>query len=196
MKARRFVLLDRDGTVNVERHYLASPDGVELLPNAAAGLRRLRELGFGLIIVTNQSGLGRGYFCQSALDAVHQRLHELLTAERVVLDGIYYCPHTEEAGCCCRKPRAGLALRAAAELGFDPAESIVIGDRPSDLELGWGLGAVSILVRTGYGAASEKMVRAHFVVADLLEAAGVIERYVARCCHPLTGGNAGSRRIG
>jgi len=176
MKARRFVLLDRDGTVNVERHYLAAADGVELLPNAAAGLRRLRALGFGLIVVTNQSGLGRGYFDRPALDAVHERLRQLLTTEGVVLDGIYYCPHTEQAGCCCRKPRPGLALQAAADLGFDPATSFVIGDRPSDIELGQGLGVPTVLVRTGYGAESAKAVQADFVVADLLEAAGVIER--------------------
>jgi D-glycero-D-manno-heptose 1,7-bisphosphate phosphatase len=175
MTARRFVLLDRDGTVNVERHYLAVADGVDLLPNAAAGLRRLRELGFGLVVVTNQSGIGRGYFDQSALDAVHRRLRELLQAEGVVLDGIYCCPHTEQAGCGCRKPRPGLALRAAADLGFDPAESFVIGDRPADIDLGRGLGVPTILVRTGYGAESEKIVKADFVVGDLLEAAVAIE---------------------
>ena len=180
MKTRRFVLLDRDGTVNVERHYLADPDGVELLPNAAAGLRRMRELGFGLILVTNQSGLGRGYFDQPALDAVHQRLHELLKAEGVALDGIYYCPHTEEAGCGCRKPRPGLVLRAAADLGFDPAESFAIGDRPCDIDLGRGLGATTVLVRTGYGAEHAHTVRADFVAADLLEAADLVEKHLAR----------------
>ena len=89
-----------------------------------------------------------------------------------------YCPHTEEAHCCCRKPQPGLALRAAEELGFDSARCFVVGDRPCDIDLGRALGAATVLVRTGYGANTEKVAAPDFVVADLREAAGVLETLV------------------
>jgi D-glycero-D-manno-heptose 1,7-bisphosphate phosphatase len=176
MMSRRFVLLDRDGTINVEREYLARADEVELLPNALAGLSRLRRLGLGLAVVTNQSGLGRGYFDRAALDAIHQRLADLLAIGGVALDGVYVCPHVPEDGCPCRKPEPGLARRAAVELGIDLARAFVIGDKPCDIELGRRVGATTILVRTGYGARVEARgeARPDFVVADLLEAAEVI----------------------
>jgi D-glycero-D-manno-heptose 1,7-bisphosphate phosphatase len=150
--SRRVALLDRDGTVVVERHYLADPEGVELLPRAAEGLRELRRLGFGLVVVTNQSGLSRGYFDRGRLGQIHAQMVQLLAAEDVHLDGIYVCPHLPEDACGCRKPRPGLVLQAAASLGFDPSASIVVGDKLCDIELGAAVGARSFLVRTGYGA--------------------------------------------
>ena len=90
--SKRFVILDRDGTVIVERHYLSDPAQVELLPNAVEGLRHMRELGFGLVLVTNQSGIGRGYFSEAQLTQIHDRLRAALKAEGLTLDGIYYCP--------------------------------------------------------------------------------------------------------
>ena len=119
MSQRRFVLLDRDGTLIVERNYLSDPDQVELIPGAAAGLRRLAARGLGLVLVTNQSGIGRGFFDAARLAEIHERLTALLRAERVELDGIYVCPHHPDQACDCRKPRPALVLRAAAELGFD-----------------------------------------------------------------------------
>jgi D-glycero-D-manno-heptose 1,7-bisphosphate phosphatase len=170
---RRFVLLDRDGTVNVERHYLSRPEEVELLPNALSGLHRLRELGLGLAVVTNQSGIGRGYFDLNALDAVHARLKELLAAGGIVLDGIFVCPHVDADGCSCRKPLPGLVHRAAHELQFDPAQAFVIGDKAVDVGLGRAVGGTTLLVTTGYGAATlaAGTVQPDYVVADLLEAA-------------------------
>jgi D-glycero-D-manno-heptose 1,7-bisphosphate phosphatase len=178
MKPRRFALLDRDGTLNAEKCYLASPDELELLPGTAAGLRHLARLGLGLVVVTNQSGVGRGYFQQSVVDAVHVRLRELLQQEGVILDGIFVCPHTGEDGCDCRKPKPGLALLAAEQLGFDSATAFVIGDKACDVELGRAIGATTILVRTGYGAQTEAngQTKADFVVGDLQEAAREIER--------------------
>ena len=154
MGQRRFVLLDRDGTLIVERHYLSDPDQVELIPGAAAGLRRLRERGLGLAVVTNQSGIGRGFFDAARLAEIHQRLIEMLRAERVELDGIYFCPHHPDEACGCRKPQPALALRAAAELGFDATRAFVVGDMASDVALGRALGATTLLVRTGHGAAT------------------------------------------
>jgi D-glycero-D-manno-heptose 1,7-bisphosphate phosphatase len=179
VKGRRFILLDRDGTVIVERHYLSDPTQVELLPGAAEGLRALGGMGLGLAIVTNQSGIGRGYFDRVRLEAIHHRMNELLAAEGVVLDGIYYCPHTPEDACGCRKPAVGLALQAAMDHGFDPVTAFVIGDKRCDVDLGHNLGAKSILVRTGYGAreAQQPDLQADHICHNLVEAAQVIAEY-------------------
>jgi D-glycero-D-manno-heptose 1,7-bisphosphate phosphatase len=116
VNGRPFAILDRDGTIIHERHYLSEPSQVELLPGAAAGLRQLRALGFGLVIVTNQSGLSRGFFDWTRLSQIHARLSQLLAAEDVRLDGIFVCPHLPEHDCRCRKPRPALVTRAAAAL--------------------------------------------------------------------------------
>ena len=103
--AKRYVLLDRDGTIIVDKHYLADPAEVELLPGAAKGLRQIQRLGYGLILITNQSGVGRGKFTTETVDAVHEELVRQLKCEGINLDGIYYCPHVPEDDCNCRKPR-------------------------------------------------------------------------------------------
>jgi D-glycero-D-manno-heptose 1,7-bisphosphate phosphatase len=179
---RRFVLLDRDGTVIVERNYLSDPDQVELIPGAAEALRRLAARGLGLVLVTNQSGIGRGYFDEARLAEIHQRLTGLLRAERIQLDGIYVCPHHPDQDCACRKPRTALALRAAEELGFDAAACFVVGDMASDVQLGRALGATTLLVRTGHGAAAlaSGAPGADYVVADLAAAADRIEALLDR----------------
>jgi D-glycero-D-manno-heptose 1,7-bisphosphate phosphatase len=173
---KRFVALDRDGTIIVERHYLSSPDQVELLPAATAGLRAMRDLGLGLIIVTNQSAVGRGYFDMAQLERVHDRLRELLAAKDLALDGIYVCPHLPADGCRCRKPSPGLLEQAAMDHGFNCRDCFVIGDKPCDIGLGQAVGATTLLVRTGYGAECEASgeVSPDYVVNDLLEAAGKI----------------------
>lgn len=173
---RRYVILDRDGTVNFERRYLSRVDQVELLPNAAAGLRRMREAGFGLVLVTNQSGISRGFFDYARLAQIHTCLLQLLRSEGVTIDGIFVCPHLPTDNCHCRKPRTGLIERAAAELGFSPAESYVIGDKPCDIDMGRRAGAKTILVRTGYGAHYEQQgIDADLIVDDLLAAAEQID---------------------
>jgi D-glycero-D-manno-heptose 1,7-bisphosphate phosphatase len=181
--ARRYVLLDRDGTIIVERNYLSDPDQVELIPGAAEGLRTLSRMGLGLLIVTNQSGIGRGYFDAARLAEVHERMCGLFADRGVALDGIYVCPHAPEDGCACRKPRAGLITRAAAEHGFEPAEAFVVGDKASDIALGRQVGACTFLVRTGYGAQHEtaERTRPDYVVDDLFEATRIIGRLVRRC---------------
>lgn len=181
MTQRQFILLDRDGTINEERHYLSDPNDLELLPLVADGLRSLAQKGFGLVVITNQSAIGRGLFDQSRLTLIHQRLSDLLSAEGVKLDGIYFCPHTPEDDCQCRKPRTGLVEIAARELNFNPQDSFVIGDKPCDIELGHGVGATTILVRTGYGAQfpDDAIIQPDFVVDDMTEAAEVIEDLLA-----------------
>lgn len=178
MTQRRFVVLDRDGTINVERQYLSDPGQVELIPGAANALRQLRAMGLGLAVVTNQSAVGRGFFDEAHLGLIHQRLCELLEVEGVYLDGIYFCPHIPEDNCPCRKPRSGLLKLAAQELKFDPQECFVIGDKAIDIELGQQVGATTFLVRTGYGAqmASEVTIAPDYVVDDVWDAAQVIKR--------------------
>jgi D-glycero-D-manno-heptose 1,7-bisphosphate phosphatase len=177
MSPRRFVLLDRDGTLIVEKHYLSDPDQVELIEGAADGLRRLAARGLGLVIVTNQSGIGRGYFDAARVSEVHARMLRELRAEGVELDGIFVCPHHPDEQCACRKPRTGLVLQAAAELGFEPSRAFVVGDMASDVGLGRALGATTLLVRTGHGAATlaRGEARPHHVVEDFREAAQRIE---------------------
>jgi D-glycero-D-manno-heptose 1,7-bisphosphate phosphatase len=153
---RPFILLDRDGTLNVEKHYLSDPDQLELYPGTAAALKRLRALGYGLAVLTNQSGIGRGYFGLDTVEKVHQRLRELLAAEGASVDGIYICPHGPDEACDCRKPLPGLARQAMAQFGFDPKQAVMIGDKAADIGVGKAIGAKTILVRTGWGADAEK----------------------------------------
>ena len=173
---KRFALLDRDGTINVERHYLSDPDQIELLPNAAEGLAELRRLGLGLAIVTNQSGVARGLFDEARLEQIHDRLRQLLRASGVELDAIVCCTHHPDEGCPCRKPLPGLVEAVARDRGFSPASAFVIGDKPCDVDLGRAVGATTLLVRTGYGQrhATNAAVRPNYVVDDLLHAARVI----------------------
>ena len=182
MSARRYVILDRDGTLIYERNYLSDPAGVELLPGVATGLRRMAALGLGLVVVTNQSGIARGYFSEATLSKIHQRMEELLASEGVRLDGIYYCPHAPDDACACRKPLTGLVEKAALTHGFLPAESFVIGDKPCDVDLGLNVGATTFLVDTGYGAklTPAERDRAAYTSANLEDAASVIEKLCAQ----------------
>ncbi len=177
---QRYVLLDRDGTINVERHYLSDPEEFELLPGALEGLKRLHFAGLGLIVVSNQSAVGRGYFDQDRLEAIHQKMKELLKREGIMLSGVYFCPHQPDDHCECRKPEVGLGRRAAAELGFDLKQSFVIGDKETDIVFGKHLGARTLLVLTGYGKEVERRGQhgADYVVDDLREAASVIIRHL------------------
>jgi len=185
MKQRRFVILDRDGTIIVERHYLSDPRLVELLPGTANGLRHMQELGLGLVVITNQSAIRRGFFDEARLNLIHQRMYELLKAEGISLDALYFCPHVPEDDCSCRKPRTGLIELAAKELGFDPQNCFVIGDKACDVELGQRVGAATFLVCTGYGAraASSMTVHPDYVVDDLWAVSQIIHQVLE------TGGN-------
>src|SRR5512142_813540 len=115
---RRFVVLDRDGTIIRESSYLADPGRIELIPGAPGALRGHMDMRLGLAVITNQSGVGRGLFSEEELDRMHARLREILDGEGVRLDGIYYCPHKPADDCSCRKPAIGLLSQASEELGF------------------------------------------------------------------------------
>jgi D-glycero-D-manno-heptose 1,7-bisphosphate phosphatase len=174
---RRFVLLDRDGTINEDRDHLVDPKEVELIPGAARAIRTLREeLGAGVVCLTNQADVGRGRLAPAALEAIHGRLEALLESEGARLDAILVCPHRPEDGCGCRKPAPGLAVRAAAIFGFDPSSAFVVGDHAGDMGLGRAIGATTILVLTGHGAEELGRARpvADHVALDLEAAADII----------------------
>jgi histidinol-phosphate phosphatase family protein len=167
----RAVILDRDGTIIVDHGYLDDPERVQFLPHALEGLRLWQSHGHPLVIVSNQSGIGRGVLSPAQVEAVNARLLQMTQAADVRIDGLYFCPHAPEAGCACRKPATQLVLEAAAQLHFDPAHSVVVGDKSSDIELGRRLQALTMLVSADGRAADGLWVEPHFVVRDLLEAA-------------------------
>ena len=156
----RAVFLDRDGTLVEEVPYLHRPEQVALLPGAAAAMRALADAGFALVVVTNQAGVARGHYGEAAVAATHRRLAELLAAEDVALDGIWYCPHHPEGqvpayarACPGRKPRPGMLHAAAAALALDLGRSWLIGNHPDDAAAAQAAGATPLFVTTGDGAA-------------------------------------------
>jgi D-glycero-D-manno-heptose 1,7-bisphosphate phosphatase len=156
MTLKRYIFLDRDGTLNEEKDYLGDPDQLFLYPKVGKALYQLQEKGFGLIVVTNQSGIGRGYFTGETVQLIHQKLIDLLAIESVKLDAIYLCPHHPDFDCDCRKPKMGMITQAQKDFHFVPKQCFVIGDKAADINLAKTMGAFSILVRTGWGAQTEK----------------------------------------
>lgn len=154
---KRAVFLDRDGTLNVDRNYLSDPAQLELIPGVGPALRRLMDAGFLLFIVTNQSGIGRGYYTLANMHAVNERLCAELAKDGVRFEKIYFAPEAPEQPSRGRKPSPQFLFDARDEFNLDLAQSYMIGDKLIDLECGWNAGVrKSILVRTGYGAEMEK----------------------------------------
>jgi D-glycero-D-manno-heptose 1,7-bisphosphate phosphatase len=170
---RRAVFLDRDGTVIEEGHFIASPEQVRLLPGASSAIRALREAGYAVVVVTNQSGIARGLFTEEEYDGVEARVNELLARDGAMIEATYHCPHHPDFSgpCDCRKPELALYRAAERDLHLDLAASWLVGDRPADVEAASRLGARAILVRTGYGTEHERAVAADILVADDLGAA-------------------------
>jgi D-glycero-D-manno-heptose 1,7-bisphosphate phosphatase len=140
------VFIDRDGTINVDGPYLSDPDKFRMYPGVGKGVKRLKDAGFKIIVVTNQSGIARGYFTEDDLAAVHNRMKEEFARFGVSLDGIYYCPHHPDEGCNCRKPEPGLLLKATADHEIDTARSYMVGDKQLDMIAGAKIGAQTLLV--------------------------------------------------
>lgn len=178
------VFLDRDGTVIQERGYLNHPDALELISGAADAVALLNRSGFKIIVVSNQSGVARGYFPEDLLQSLHQKMSALLAKRGARLDAIYYCPHHPCAGeppyrkdCDCRKPKTGMLERAAEEFPIDVAQSYLVGDKMSDMQTAKNAGCKAVLVMTGYGKGEWEFNRARvpsapdYIAADLLDAA-------------------------
>ena len=177
------VFLDRDGTISEEVGYLNHISRFRIFPFVPAAIRRLNERGLLVFVITNQSGVGRGYYPDSLVHAVHDLMTIQLADVGAYLDGIYYCPHISADVCACRKPSPGMLDQAAAEHAVDLMRSFVVGDRHSDVELAHRVGARSIMVRTGYGEgeilwhAQEWAIMPDFIAADLTAAADwILER--------------------
>lgn len=179
---RRAVFLDRDGTLIEERNYLSSLEEVRWLPGAVEGLRLLQSRRFALVVVTNQSGVARGYFPRRFVEETHRVMDRYLRRRGIEVAGWYFCPHHPEAGapplrrrCRCRKPAPGMVERAARELGLRLRGSFLVGDSPADLECGRRSGLIPLLVRTGHGPSTLARLReaGRMVVSfpDLLRAA-------------------------
>lgn len=180
---RQAVFVDRDGTLNVEKNYLYRIEDFEFIPGVPEAIRRLRQAGFLVIVVTNQSGVARGYFTLAEVDALHRHIQNELEKSGTRIDGFYVCPHhpTEGVGefrrqCDCRKGEPGLLLRAAAEHGIDLAGSWMVGDKLADVEAGERAGCASLLVLTGYGSEEVQRLPGKRVrcFADFVAAAGSI----------------------
>ncbi len=140
------VFLDRDGTLIPDHGYLDTVAGVTLLPGVGPALRRLADAGFLLVLITNQSGIGRGYFTRELVDAQHRCLAERLAPFGVTLAGIEVCPHGPDTECDCRKPRPGMLRKAARELNVDLARSFMAGDKPGDVAAGRAAGCRTLFI--------------------------------------------------
>lgn len=163
------VFLDRDGTLNEDTGYLRAAAELKLLPGVATSLARLKAAGARLVVVTNQSGVGRGFLSLKDLEALHARLQGLLEAEDAALDAIYFCPHHPDDGCRCRKPARGMVDRAVAELQVDLRRSYLIGDRARDVQLAHVVGAKSVLLVPGpIDEAVKEQLRAERAMPDLI----------------------------
>jgi histidinol-phosphate phosphatase family protein len=175
MPDQPLVLVDRDGTLIEERDYLSDPDQVRFLPGALRGLLRLKRAGYRVVVVSNQSGVGRGFFTKSQMRQVNRRFLAMLKKAQAPLDGLYLCPHAPSAHCACRKPKLGMVKRAARDLGVSWKGSISVGDRPSDVQLGQKTGGLGILVLTGYGKKwAKRSIRPDFIAKDFDRAASRI----------------------
>ena len=181
------VFLDRDGTVNEQMGYINHPSRFVLIPGVIEAIRALNEAGFLTIIVSNQSGVARGYFPETLVEDVHTLLQGLLREKGAYLDGIFYCPHYPRGTvegyrtrCSCRKPGTGLIDQACQSFDIDLPGSYVIGDRYTDIELAQRSKLTGILVKTGYGLGDieyilpQKQVRPHYIARDLSDAVGWI----------------------
>ena len=150
------IVLDRDGVINHDDdEYIKSVDEWQPLPGSLDAIARLSRAGYRVVVVTNQSGVGRGLFDLATLERIHARLRDAVTAAGGRIDGIYYCPHAPTAHCGCRKPKLGLLRDIEADLGLRSWQGVpLVGDKPSDLEMARAIGARGILVRTGKGERS------------------------------------------
>lgn len=145
---RKAVFLDRDGTIARDVPYCPRPEDFELLPGVPEAIRLINESGLLAVVVTNQSGVGRGYFTEETLLRIHHKMVTKLERYEARLDGIYYCPHHPDDGCDCRKPKTALFRKAAADLKIDLSQSFVVGDMPLDIDAGRAIGARTVLVTT------------------------------------------------
>jgi histidinol-phosphate phosphatase family protein len=141
---RKAVFLDRDGTLIVDHGYIYDPEQIELLPDIIPALKTIQSAGYLLIIISNQSGVGRGYCTLEDVEIVNHRLEELLKQNGIKIKGVFYCPHTPEDKCNCRKPKPGMVLHAIKEYKIEPSLSYLVGDKWTDVEAALGAGVIPV----------------------------------------------------
>jgi D,D-heptose 1,7-bisphosphate phosphatase len=140
------VFLDRDGTIARDVHYCSRVEDFEILPGVPQAIRLLNQNGFKVVVITNQSGIARGFFTEETLLQIHEYMIQELAKYSAILDAIFYCPHHPEDGCPCRKPSTGLLSRAAEKLGVNPRNAFVIGDKHTDILTGKAAGCHTVLI--------------------------------------------------
>jgi histidinol-phosphate phosphatase family protein len=145
------LFLDRDGVINQECHYLHDPKDLVMIPGVAEAIATINRRAIPVVVVTNQAGIGRGYYDVAAYESVNRAIAQILSASAAHVDAWYFCPHGPDAGCTCRKPLPGMLLSAARDCGLDLSRSVLVGDKTSDLQAARAAGARTVLVRTGYG---------------------------------------------
>lgn len=179
---RPAVFLDRDGTINVEKNYLYRVEDFVFIPGAPEAIRRLKDAGYLVVVVTNQSGVARGYYSLADVDRLHRHIQGELAKAGTSIDAFYVCPHHPSEGtgafrvdCDCRKPKPGLLRRAAEDLAIDLEASYLVGDKPADIDAARSAGCEPILVLTGYGHASSLQKESSVATAaDIVEAVDII----------------------
>jgi len=170
------VILDRDGTIIVDKDYLTEPSQIEFIPGAVEALRALKEAGFLLVVCTNQSAIARGMMTEEQYREIERAFLGMLKEQGVVIDGSYYCPHLKEGSvekyavaCECRKPKMGMFLKAREELDFNPFSSYAVGDALRDLIPGYQMGMKTVLVKTGKGQRTSEVELVHRFVTHICE---------------------------
>ena len=172
----RAAFIDRDGTIARDVPYCSRPEDLELLPGVSDGIRLLNENGFKVIIITNQSGVARGYFTKDMLERIHNKLEDVLAGSNAHVDAIYYCPHHPDDGCDCRKPNPALIFLAAKEHNIDLERSFFIGDSSQDIEAGYQAKCKTVLIsptRTSEPLQKAK-VKPDFIVSDFMGAVHIL----------------------
>jgi D-glycero-D-manno-heptose 1,7-bisphosphate phosphatase len=174
MKRNRAIFLDRDGVINEDSEaFITHPDQVIIFPTVSQAIRSLREIGFHIIVVSNQSGVGRGLLSEETLADINGKIQEELERDGAKLDGMYHCPHLPTDGCSCRKPKNGMLIQASRDFDIDLYESYMIGDKPSDIACGESSGCSTILTFSGQSRGFEKsefIVYPDYICMDLLSA--------------------------
>lgn len=169
--AESAVFLDRDGTMNKDVPYCSRPEDFHLFPGTARAARLLNEHGYKVIVITNQSGIARGYFTEEMLGLIHQEMLNQLAKENARIDGIYYCPHHPDDNCECRKPKPKMILQAAAEHDIDLKRSFMVGDKPLDIALGQNVGCRTVLIPSDPVDTDSEPCSPDYIAPDLYKAA-------------------------
>lgn len=172
---KKAVFLDRDGVINVDKGYVCKVKDFEFIEGAVNALKKLHNSGYILVIVTNQSGIGRGYFTEEDFQTVNRHMLNLFDEEGIKISKVYFCPHSPKEDCSCRKPNPKFIKDAEMELGIDLKKSYVIGDKTADIKSGADVGCKTILVQTGKGGEDECYeIMPDFTAKDLYSAVKLI----------------------